>query len=175
MQERLPEHMLPSVFVVLGELPLTPHGKIDRRALPPPEQVRPELAEAYVAPRTAVEEVLAETWAQVLEVERVGIHDSFFELGGDSILSIRLIARSRQKGIEFSARQLFQHPTIAELVDVLQKTDSGNRSTKEPVLAAAAQNRAAPASELTPTEFQDADVNQRELDNLIAQITRTPN
>jgi amino acid adenylation domain-containing protein len=170
LQERLPQHMLPSVFVLLSDLPLTQHGKIDRNALPSPGQARPELRAEFVAPRTPVEEKLAEIWAQVLDLERVGIHDDFFELGGDSILSIRLIARARQREIEFTARHLFNHPTIAELVEALATTSNAEPSTKE--LLTHAQNRAHQLSEETLPQFQDADVTQREFDRLTAQITR---
>lgn len=176
LQERLPQHMLPSVFVLLSDLPLTQHGKIDRGALPSPGHARPELRAAYVAPRSPVEEKLTEIWAQVLDLERVGIHDDFFELGGDSILSIRLIARARQREIEFSARHLFQHPTIAELVEALPElaevlpTSDAGPSTKE--LLTAAQNHAAELSDETLTQFQDTAVTQRELDHLTAQINR---
>ncbi len=170
LQERLPDHMLPSAFVVLEAFPLTPHGKVDRRALPSLEVGRPELTEAYVAPRTPVEEALAEIWAHVLEVDRVGIHDSFFELGGDSILSIRLIARARQKGIEFSARQLFEQPTIVRLAPLV-KQRSPKDAQRVPATAAAAQGLPADGSRYTPSDFLDADIKQRELDHLIHKIS----
>jgi non-ribosomal peptide synthetase component F len=172
LQTRLPEHMLPAVFVLLDELPLTPHGKIDRRALPSPEQTKAELRAAYVAPRTPAEAALAEIWAHVLELERVGIHDNFFELGGDSIISIRLLARARQQGLEFSARQLFQHPSIAELFEALPALAAAQPAAIEPNDLPPAQQRPPQVSTYTPADFQDADVSQRELDQLISQITR---
>src|SRR6185436_15114163 len=86
LQARLPDSMVPSAFVVLAGFPLTPGGKVDRAALPPP---RWEAGAAYVAPRTPAEEILAATWAEVLGVERVGVHDGFFELGGHSLLATR--------------------------------------------------------------------------------------
>jgi amino acid adenylation domain-containing protein/non-ribosomal peptide synthase protein (TIGR01720 family) len=113
--KKLPEYMVPASFVFLEKFPLTNNGKIDRRALPEPEADRPELAEAFVAPRTELETKLARIWSQVLRVERVGIHDNFFELGGDSILSIQIISLARQAGVGISPKLLFQHPTIAEL------------------------------------------------------------
>ena len=118
LKERLPEYMVPSAFVTLEALPLTPVGKVDRRALPAPDQTRPDLEAAYVSPRTPAEETLADIWAQVLGVERVGVYDNFFELGGDSILSIQVIARANQAGLRLSPRQLFQHPTVAGLAAV---------------------------------------------------------
>ncbi|HYH82092.1 MAG TPA: amino acid adenylation domain-containing protein, partial [Longimicrobium sp.] len=110
---RLPDYMVPAAFVVLDAMPLTPNGKVDRRALPAPDAARPEAG--YAAPRTRAEEVLAGIWAQVLGVERVGVHDNFFELGGDSILSIQVVSRARAAGLRITPRQLFDHPTAAEL------------------------------------------------------------
>jgi amino acid adenylation domain-containing protein/non-ribosomal peptide synthase protein (TIGR01720 family) len=118
LQENLPEYMIPSSFVVLGELPRTPSGKLDRRTLPAPGQRRPDLPEAYLAPRNEREEVLAEIWRELLGLERIGIHDNFFELGGDSILSIQIIARANQAGLRLRPAQLFQYQTIAEIAAV---------------------------------------------------------
>ena len=103
LQERVPGYMVPAAWVMLAALPLTANGKVDRGALPAPEGVRRELARAYVAPRTAVEEELARIWGEVLGLERVGVADKFFELGGDSILSIQIIARARQAGWQITA------------------------------------------------------------------------
>ncbi|HXK09666.1 MAG TPA: amino acid adenylation domain-containing protein [Vicinamibacteria bacterium] len=118
LQDRLPEHMVPSAFVLLDTMPLTPNGKADRRALLAREPARPDVDEAFEAPRTPVEEELARIWAQVLGVPRVGIHDSFFELGGDSILSIQIIARAAQAGLRLTPKQLFQNQTVGELAAV---------------------------------------------------------
>jgi len=118
LSERLPEYMIPSAFVMLEAMPLTPNGKLDRAALPAPDQQRPALVDRFVAPGTGVEQTLAEIWQQVLGVAEVGIHDNFFELGGDSILSIQIIARARREGLHLSPRQLFQHQTIAGLAGV---------------------------------------------------------
>src|SRR5207244_2101848 len=87
--ERLPEYMVPTAYVRLEARPLTPNGKLDRKALPEPDESRPELGQEYTAPRDAVEARLAGLWGEVLRVERVGIHDNFFELGGDSLSSMR--------------------------------------------------------------------------------------
>ncbi|MFF2133879.1 amino acid adenylation domain-containing protein, partial [Streptomyces olivochromogenes] len=116
LSSRLPEYMIPAVFVRLDRLPLTPSGKVDRRSLPEPEVDTTQLAGAYVAPRTGAEEALARVWADVLGVDRVGVHDNFFELGGDSILSIQVVSRARQAlGIHLSPRLLFDAPTVAGL------------------------------------------------------------
>jgi non-ribosomal peptide synthase protein (TIGR01720 family) len=111
--------MIPSVFVTLDEMPLTANGKVNRRALPAPDSSRPQLADAFVAPRTPAEITLAAIWSQLLRVERVGVHDNFFELGGDSILSIQIVARAQQAGLHLTPKQLFQHQTIAELAAVV--------------------------------------------------------
>ncbi|HEX7175843.1 MAG TPA: condensation domain-containing protein, partial [Pyrinomonadaceae bacterium] len=115
LRERLPEYMMPSAFVMLREWPLTPNGKVDRKALPAPDRsTRPDGAE-HAAPRSRAEKVLADIWAEVLGMESVGINDNFFELGGDSILGIQAVARANRAGFELIPRQLFQHQTIAAL------------------------------------------------------------
>jgi hypothetical protein len=95
LQQKLPKYMVPSVLMFLEGLPLTPNGKLNRQALPIPEQTRPELDEAFFVPRTPVEELLVNIWAEVLKVDKVGIHDNFFELGGHSLLATQLISRVR--------------------------------------------------------------------------------
>jgi len=118
LKSKLPEYMLPSAVVRLKALPLTPNGKVDRQALPAPDSVRPELEGRFVAPRTPVEESIAEIWIQVLGVDRVGIYDNFFELGGDSIMSIQIIARLNQAGLKLTPKKMFEHPTVAGLATV---------------------------------------------------------
>ncbi|BAZ70598.1 McyA protein (plasmid) [Fischerella sp. NIES-4106] len=119
LETHLPEYMMPNAFVMLDTIPLTANGKIDRRALPSPEQIRLELADTFVAPCTPIEEMLALIWAEVLGIEQVGIHDNFFELGGDSIRGIQAIAKARQIGFDFSLPQLLQHQTIQELASLV--------------------------------------------------------
>ena len=119
LRERLPDYMVPSAFVTLDSLPLTPNGKVDRRALPAPESASADGAGRYEAPRTEAERVLCEVWAQVLGRERVGVRDNFFDLGGDSILSIQVVARAGRAGLRLTPRQVFEHPTVAELAAVV--------------------------------------------------------
>ncbi|MBV8992366.1 MAG: AMP-binding protein, partial [Pseudonocardiales bacterium] len=109
----LPDYMVPAVFVMLDELPLTANGKLDRQALPAPESDVGGVG--YVAPRTSIERVLADIWAQVLRVDQVGVEDNFFELGGDSILSIQVVSRARQGGLWLTTKDIFLHQTITEL------------------------------------------------------------
>ncbi len=120
LKGRLPEYMVPSAVVVLESLPLTPSGKVARRALPAPEYAAAE--EAYVAPRTPVEEVLAEIWAQVLRVDRVGAHDSFFDLGGHSLVAMRVLARIHATfGLEISIRDVFSMPTLEAMAGEIER------------------------------------------------------
>ncbi|MBE9224524.1 amino acid adenylation domain-containing protein [Phormidium sp. LEGE 05292] len=118
LKEKLPEYMVPSVFIQIEALPLTPNGKIDRNALPKPDTTRPELEKVYTPPSTPIEIKLVEIWAQVLGVEKVGIYDNFFELGGDSILTIQIVARASQAGLQLTPKELFKHQNIAELAAV---------------------------------------------------------
>lgn len=125
LKENLPDYMVPSAFVVLETLPLNPNGKVDRRALPAPDRSRPELETPFVAPRTSLEEELAEIWAWAMGVEQVGIYDNFFELGGDSLLAAQLIIRLQEAfEIELPARYLFESPTVAQLAQTLEKLQS---------------------------------------------------
>ncbi|MGC9671571.1 amino acid adenylation domain-containing protein, partial [Planosporangium sp. 12N6] len=110
----LPDYMVPSAFVALDALPLNPNGKLDRRALPAPDFGSGASA-GYVAPRTEAERILAGVWAEVLGVERVGVEDNFFSLGGDSILSIQVVTRARQAGLRLSSKDIFLRQTIASL------------------------------------------------------------
>ena len=125
LQARLPEYLIPAVFIWLPALPLLPNGKLDRRALPLPGPARPELEEQYVGPRTPIEEILVGIWSQVLGVEQVGVHDNFFALGGDSIRSIQVLALFKQRGLSCSLTQLFQQQTIARLADVVTAEEMG--------------------------------------------------
>ncbi|TKC98038.1 non-ribosomal peptide synthetase/type I polyketide synthase [Polyangium fumosum] len=130
VKRKLPEYMAPSAYVELDVLPLTPNGKVDRKALPAPSRSRSEAQGDYVAPRSAKEELLTAIWGDVLRVERVGVHDNFFMLGGDSILAIRVMSKAQQAGLALSVRQMFVHQTIAGLAGVAttaarQEADQG--------------------------------------------------
>ena len=119
---KLPEYMIPSAVVFLEQFPLTPNGKIDRKALPAPDQTRPELAEQYRAARTPTEVLLAGIWAEVLKIERVGMHDNFFALGGHSLLAMMVIARINKRfHVAVPLRSLFQLPTVAALAQLIDE------------------------------------------------------
>jgi acyl carrier protein len=118
---KLPEYMVPSAYVFLDSLPLTPNGKVNRNALPAPAHIRPELDETFSAPRTPTEELLAGIWAEVLRIDKVGIHDNFFDLGGHSLLATRVASRMREAfRIELPLRALFEMPTVASLSDHIE-------------------------------------------------------
>jgi amino acid adenylation domain-containing protein/non-ribosomal peptide synthase protein (TIGR01720 family) len=131
LRTKLPDYMIPAVYVILESLPLTPNRKIDRKALPRPEGLRLDLGSDYQAPRTAEEQILADIWASLLKLERVGIHDNFFELGGDSILSIQVVARANQSGLHLKPRYLFEAQTIAELAALISSAPSGSSEMAE--------------------------------------------
>ncbi|HET7233234.1 MAG TPA: amino acid adenylation domain-containing protein [Longimicrobium sp.] len=133
LRERVPEHMVPGALMVLDAMPLTPHGKADRRALPDPVEMDAE--SGYVAPRTPVEEMLAGIWAEVLGRPRVGVHDDFFALGGHSLLATRVVARVRRAfGTELPLRALFDAPTIAGTAERLGALLGGDGTTERPPL-----------------------------------------
>jgi amino acid adenylation domain-containing protein len=116
LQEKLPSYMLPSAFVTLKEIPLTPNGKVDRRALPAPEQNEVEVAASLVAPRTEMEVLVAEIWRETLGITQVGVESNFFDLGGHSLLATRVMNRIRERcGVELPLRVLFELPTVAAL------------------------------------------------------------
>ncbi|NVZ54575.1 amino acid adenylation domain-containing protein [Pseudomonas sp. B6002] len=115
LAQHLPDYMVPAQWMVLEQMPLSPNGKLDRKALPKPAAVQ-----AYEAPQSALEQRIAAIWAEVLGVDQVGLNDNFFERGGDSIISIQVVSRARAAGIHFSAKALFQHQTVRSLARVAQ-------------------------------------------------------
>ena len=124
--------MLPSAFVFLDSLPLTPNSKLDRKVLPAPDESRPELEETYTAPRTATENILAKIWAEVLKTEKVGIHDNFFNLGGHSLLATQVMSRIRDAfQMDIPLRTLFEKPTVEELAIAIMHPSCEQISEKE--------------------------------------------
>ncbi|HEX7333137.1 MAG TPA: phosphopantetheine-binding protein [Pyrinomonadaceae bacterium] len=112
----LPEYMLPSAYVEMDALPLSPNGKVDRKLLPAPDGARPELEQAFVAPRNEVEQTLANIWAEVLRLDQIGINDNFFDLGGHSLLATQVISRVQVAfNVELPLRAIFENPTVAGL------------------------------------------------------------
>jgi amino acid adenylation domain-containing protein len=137
LKRTLPEYMVPSAFVLLDSLPLTPSGKVDRKALPAPDRSRPGMEEGYVAPRNPIEELIAEIWAEVLRLEKVGIQDNFFDLGGHSLLATQVASRMRESlQVEFPLRALFEKPTVSELAEQVEAARRKARGAQAlPILA----------------------------------------
>ena len=137
LRQKLPDYMVPSTFVTLDTLPLTATGKVDRRALPPPDDTRPALETSFVAPRTPVEERLAGIWAEVLGLDQVGVHDNFLELGGDSLLATRVISRVLpQFQVKLPLRDLLEASTVAEMGEVIVQNhaDKVDKQTLQRIL-----------------------------------------
>jgi amino acid adenylation domain-containing protein len=133
LKDKLPEHMVPAVFVMLESFPLTSNGKVDRRALPSPGDTRAESGKAFVEFRTPTEELLADIWARVLGVERVGIYDDFFDLGGHSLLATQVVSRIRETfQVEMPLRRLFETPTVAGLAESLELSRRGEQDLQQP-------------------------------------------
>ncbi len=123
LKQKLPDYMVPSAFVLLDALPLNPNGKVDRRALPAPDQVRQEPEETFVAPRDELELQLTKIWEKVLVTQPVGVRDNFFDLGGSSLLAVRLFAQIEKKfGKDLPLATLFQSPTIEQLASLLRQS-----------------------------------------------------
>ena len=122
LKERLPDYMIPAKFVVLESLPLNPNGKLDRRALPDAGRTRPKVSSVYVEPRSLVERELSQIWAQALSIDKVGIHDNFFDLGGHSLLATQIVSRTRSSlSIELPLRTLFESPTIEQIAAAIME------------------------------------------------------
>ncbi|MFJ7936972.1 non-ribosomal peptide synthase/polyketide synthase [Peribacillus sp. NPDC096622] len=119
LKAQLPSHMVPAYFVEMEELPLTLNGKIDRKTLPVPDHQGTE--GGYVAPRNKREQILTMIWESVLGTKQIGIHENFFEIGGDSILSIQIVSRAKQAGLQLTPKQMFEHQTISELAQVVKE------------------------------------------------------
>jgi len=145
LREKLPSYMLPSAFVMLAAFPLTPNGKVDRRALPPPDQARPELEQSFIAPRGPVEEAVAGIWAEVLQIEKVGVRDNFFSLGGHSLLAMQVVNRVRDSfQVDLPLRLFFEAPPVVDFaaaVVAATQTGAGNGSLLPPEATSPSQEQ----------------------------------
>lgn len=133
LQEKLPDYMVPSAFVMLEKFPLTPNGKIDRRSLPSPTGIRPELESTYIPARTDIELKIASIWQGVLHLEKVGVDDNFFDLGGHSLLATQVISRvNKTLRVNLTLRSFFENPTIAGLSQAIEKSEKKGASLEIP-------------------------------------------
>jgi amino acid adenylation domain-containing protein len=159
-QSKLPEHMVPTNYAVVESLQVLPSGKVDRQAVPALDLTGSESDSTYVAPRTEIEETLANIWCDLLEVQRIGIEDNFFELGGHSLLAIRTISRIRKIfDVEVSVRSIFEEPIIARLAETVAKAKATGRKASTPILTrrTATDNKAtliAQLEKLSPDEVR---------------------
>ena len=150
----LPDHMIPSAFVRLDALPLTPSGKVDRKALPTPD-AEAVTRKAYVAPRTPQEATVAGIWAEILKLDRVGVHDNFFELGGHSLLAMQMMARLREAlGVELPLRSLFEAPSVAELARHVETATAAVTQAKSAQLSSIVEKITAQVGSMTPDQVR---------------------
>ena len=121
LKQKLPDYMIPAIFVILDALPLSPNGKVDRKALPEPDRNGLAFEAGYVAPGNTAQATLCHIWQNVLGLERIGVHDNFFELGGHSLLTARLIPRLREAlGVELTLLKVFERQTVADLAALVE-------------------------------------------------------
>jgi hypothetical protein len=146
LKQRLPDYMVPVSFVVLDELPLTPNGKLDRLALPAPGTLRPQTETTYLAPRNELEQMMAKIWQEELQVDQVGVDDNFFDLGGHSLLMLRIQGKVRAHfNQDMTIVEMFRYPTISSLAERLgatpEKTQSFEKSEERAAGARTATRR----------------------------------
>ncbi len=147
LRRKLPEYMLPAATVEMAEFPLTPNGKVDRRALPAPQLSRSDLETGFQGPRTPTEETIAAIWSEILKVDPIGVHENFFHLGGHSLLAVRVMSRIRVAfGAELPLRSFFESPTIAGCADRIEETMRGARRLQQPPLVRASREGDLPLS-----------------------------
>jgi amino acid adenylation domain-containing protein len=172
LKTSLPDYMVPSAFVTMDVLPMTPNGKLDQRALPEFDAARLQTSHGYVAPRNEVEETLVEIWAEVLKIERIGVLDNFFELGGHSLLAIQVIARVRKYlGVEVPVRSLFQEPTVAALASALARARADGATPSAPIVPGLSVRRTRERLETRLRELSDEEIDAL-LNTALTQRTR---
>jgi hypothetical protein len=162
----LPASMVPAQLLVLERLPLSPNGKVERRALPAPEALSAE--RPYVAPETDAERALAEIWAAVLDRPRVGAHDDFFELGGDSITTLQVIARAASRGLTLTPKLVFENPRLCDAARAAVQNAASTASSVGPQQTSIPSP--APAVALTPPSAPQAQLSREEWDELLTEL-----
>ncbi|HEY3581566.1 MAG TPA: condensation domain-containing protein, partial [Pyrinomonadaceae bacterium] len=147
LREKLPAYMVPSAFVLLKEMPLSPNGKLNRRLLPAPDENGLIASETYVAPRTAIEQTVADIFKRVLKLEEAGIHDNFFELGGHSLLATQVVSQIREQfDLEVSLRSFFGAPTVAGVAEIIEADPAVHSNTHDSQIKPASRLRSLPLS-----------------------------
>ncbi len=162
VKEHLPDYMVPSRFVLIEAFPTLPNGKIDRRSLAEIGSDATEESSKVGTPKTELEQKLAAIWEEILGFSPIGIHDNFFEIGGDSILSIQITSKARLEGIQIEAGQLFEHQSIADLASVVQL-----KVKKEEKLS---DLKPRSNEENSSPDFSDSGLKESDLDELLNQI-----
>jgi amino acid adenylation domain-containing protein len=153
LKEHLPDYMIPTAFVLLEAFPFNASGKIDHHALPVPDFTENERQEDFVAPRTAVEEIVADTFAQILGIKRVSIHDDFFALGGDSLLAMQVTSRLQALlQVNVPLHRFFEAPSVAQLVETISHLQATHAQSQQPILRKRAQDQALPAYPVSLTQ-----------------------
>jgi amino acid adenylation domain-containing protein len=164
---RLPEYMVPTDYVVMERLPLTPNGKVDRRALPAPE--RNVSSETYEAPRTELEEQLANIWSGVLGIERIGVHDNFFELGGHSLLATQVVSRIRSRlQLVVPVQAVFEAPTVAKFANAVERSPTVQESDQPKAIERAERFDSEPSLNV-------AELSDEQVDSLLFNMIATGN
>ncbi len=147
LKQKLPEYMIPSTFIIIDNLPLLPNGKIDRNALLSQDGIRPDLDHEYVTPRNEIEEIVAQVWRELLRLDRLGVHDNFFDLGGHSLLATRVVGRLRNTFmVDLPLRTLFELPTVAGLANHIKLLRQAQSGTTTPPIVPVAREGPIPAS-----------------------------
>jgi acyl carrier protein len=170
--EKLPEYMVPSSFIFLDTLPLSSNGKVDRKMLPEPEDLDLKSTIAHVHPRTEVERILAAIWQEILGAEQVGINDNFFDLGGDSVMAIQIIAKANQTGLQLTPAQIFEHQTVAELATVsgaVRNTQADQGQTTE----LDKNRRSLNIGVSAPSDANDFNWTQEDLDDIARAVVKS--
>jgi amino acid adenylation domain-containing protein len=167
LKDKVPDYMVPSAFVRLDALPVTVNGKVDRKAFPAPSRERPALERGFAAARTPAEKLLTRIWAEVLKLERVGINDNFFDLGGDSILGTQILARATKAGLRVTAKQLFQFQTVARWAEAININNEA-KSTEVKLHRSLVVNDGS-----SPSSPPGTRLNQNDVNKVLAQINQT--
>ena len=147
LREKVPEYMIPAIFIAIDAVPLSPNGKVDRSQLSPPDDSRPNVENPFVEPRTEIEELVAQVWKAVLKLEKVGVYDNFFELGGHSLLATQVVSRLRKNlNIDLPLRKLFELPCIAALASFIDTIFQDHNSAKVPPVFPVSRDQVIPLS-----------------------------